>query len=476
MIEDSRLKVFITVARCGSFSAAARELGITQPAVSQNMAELERQLKVKLFKRYKNTVALTEAGEKLLPHANGILDSYGALERGYIAPKSMLLKNIYHEGKRTDILIKDGRFADLHAPSGTVADHVIEAGNLAILPAFYNVHTHAAMTLLRGYADDMDLDKWLNDYIWPFESKLTEDDIFQGSKLAVEEMVSSGTVFFSDMYFEIHRTVEAVEAAGIRAALGITVMENHSKAQEEAKLKFINDFNDSTGGRISLTIAPHAIYTVGPEKLKRSAALARERGLKLHIHVAETKKEVEDCVREHGTTPVRYLDSLGFLGPDVIAAHCVHVDEEEWKILADRGVTVVHCPDSNMKLGSGRFPYELAIKSGCRITLGTDGASSNNNLDMRETMKFAAFLAKVTGDPTLLPAEEVLKWATKNGAETFGIDAGEIAEGKLADAILVDLDNPKMRPCHNLISNWVYSADSSCISYVLCGGRVVFER
>lgn len=186
-------------------------------------------------------------------------------------------------------------------------------------------------------------------------------------------------------------------------------------------------------------------------------------------------------------TPVRYLDSIGFLGDDVVAAHCVHIDEEEWDILAERGVTVSHCPCSNMKLGSGRFPYELAIRSGARITLGTDGCSSNNNLDMREEMKFASLLAKCvsvssdgtmsnTGDPTLLPAETVMEWATVNGARAFGIDAGEIAEGKVADCILVDLGAERMNPCHNLVSNWVYSASSDCVRTVICDGKIIMRK
>ena len=173
-------------------------------------------------------------------------------------------------------------------------------------------------------------------------------------------------------------------------------------------------------------------------------------------------------------TPVRYLDSLGFLGPDVVAAHCVHVDREEWDILAERGVTVVHNPCSNMKLGSGRFPYELAIASGARICLGTDSSSSNNNLDMREECKFAALLAKVEGNPTLLPATEVFKWATRNGAEAFGIDGGVIAPGKVADFVLVNLNTPKMQPCHHLLSNWIYAADSSAVKSVWCNGQKVY--
>ena len=400
--------------------------------------------------------------------------------------KTLLLKNVRHEGRKTNILIEDGRFKAFDVCDGVEAADIVEADGQAILPAFYNSHTHAAMALLRGYAEDMPLQTWLQDYIWPYEDKLTAEDIAEGSHMALAEMKSSGSVCFSDMYFDIEGTIDEVDKAGMRAAIGITVMDSHSKAQEDRKWDFARHWQDPTGGRIQLTVAPHAIYTVCAEKLKRSAALARECGLKLHIHLSETRQEVLDCIRDHGTTPVRYLDSLGVLGPNVIAAHCVHVDKEEWDLLAERGVTAVHCPCSNMKIGSGRFPYELALASGARIALGTDGSSSNNNLDMREEMKFAALLAKAVsagpdgtidnvGDPSLLPAETILEWATRNGAEALGIDAGVIAPGKLADAVLVDLNNPKMQPCHNLISNWVYAADSSCVRTVLCNGEVILR-
>lgn len=398
--------------------------------------------------------------------------------------KTLLIRNVLHDGRKTNILIENGRFKAFDVCDSAEAAEVYEADGTAILPALFNAHTHAAMSLLRGYADDMPLQTWLQDYIWPYEDKLTAEDIRKGSAMAVREMKATGSVFFNDMYFDIEGTIDEVDKAGIRAAIGITVMENHSKAQEEQKWEFARHWQDPTGGRIQLTVAPHAIYTVGPEKLRKSADLAKECGLKLHIHLSETRQEVLDCIRDHGTTPVRYLDSLGILGPDVIAAHCVHVDKEEWDILAERGVTAVHCPCSNMKIGSGRFPYELAVASGARIALGTDGNSSNNNLDMREEMKFAALLAKTctacadgrldnVGNPSLLPAETVLQWATRGGAEAFGIDSGVIAPGKLADAILVGLDGPKMTPCHNLISNWVYSADSSAVKAVICDGRIV---
>ena len=390
---------------------------------------------------------------------------------------SLLIKDVRLDDRITDILIADGRFKSLEAPAGTVADKVIDASGMAILPPFYNTHTHAAMTLLRGYADDMPLHKWLQEYIWPYEDKLTPQDIREGSRLAVREMIKTGTVFFSDMYFDIEETVDVVRESGMRAAIGVTFVESHSKSQQAEKLELLKRWTDPTGGRITLTVAPHAVYTVGPDLLVRCADTARSLGLKLHIHLCETRKEVDDCLAEHGMTPVRYLDSLGFLGPDVIAAHVVHVDPEEAAILAERGVTISHCPCSNLKLASGFFPYKLLKEAGCRITLGTDGASSNNNLDMREEMKFAALVSKAcSGNPEVMPAAEAMDMACRQGAEAFGINAGVIAEGKLADAILVDLSDVRMQPCHHLLSNWVYAAGSSCIDTVICDGNILMEH
>lgn len=384
---------------------------------------------------------------------------------------SLLIKNVLLDGEKKTLLCRDGRFVSLDAAPGAEAARVIDAEGLAILPAFYNTHTHAAMTLMRGYGDDRPLHEWLEQWVWPYEDSLGAKDIRRGSEIAIREMISTGTVFFNDMYFFIDETIDLVKASGMRAAIGVTLMDNHPKALRDEKSALVRAWKDSE--RLLLTVAPHSVYTASKDTLQEAAKLARENGRKIHIHISETAKEVKECLAKTGMTPVRYLDSLGLLGPDVIAAHCVHVDKEEWDILAERGVTVSHCPCSNMKLGSGRFPYELAIASGARITLGTDGCSSNNNLDMREEMKTAALLAKVTGDAALLSASQVLKWATRNGAEAFGYDAGEIARGRLADAVLVDLGNPKMNPCHNLISNWVYAADSSCIKYVICNGKVL---
>ena len=389
----------------------------------------------------------------------------------------ILIKNVLLFGKKKNVLIKGNRFSSISAPAFATARKVIDGSGMAILPPFYNTHTHAAMTLLRGFADDMQLHQWLHQYIWPFEEKLTASLIRKGSRIAVREMIKSGTVFFSDMYFDIEETIDIVRKYGMRAAIGVTFVESHSKSQQAEKLEMLKHWVDPSGGRITLTVAPHAIYTVGPDLLQQCSRTARDLGLKLHIHVAETRTEVDDCLRDHGTTPVRYLDKLGVLGPEVIAAHAVHIDEEEADILAARGVTIAHCPCSNQKLASGTFPYKMVRKAGCRITLGTDGASSNNNLDMREEMKFAALIAKgASGDPQTMPAAEAMEIATRNGAEAFGIDAGVIAKGKLADAILIRLDDEIMKPLHHLVSNWVYAANSSIIDTVICDGRILMQH
>ncbi|MBQ9474837.1 MAG: amidohydrolase [Bacteroidales bacterium] len=386
-----------------------------------------------------------------------------------------LLKNILLNGRPRNILIDGGVFVDTDV-QGEVADAaIVDCASKAILPSFFNTHTHSGMMSLRGGGDDLSLKAWLNDYVWPREAKFTPADIHDSSEAAAAEMTSTGTCFFNDMYFEVEQTVEVVRDSGMRACIGITMMDNHPKSQLDSKIDFLRHWSDPTGGRIQLAVAPHAIYTVGPERLVLSAEIARECGVKLHIHLSETKQEVDNCLREHGMTPVRYLDSLGVLGPNVIAAHCVWVDEQEWDILAERGVSVAHCPCSNMKIGSGRFPFELAVKSGACLTLATDSASSNNNLDMREEMKFAALLAKVTGDPELLPAAEIFKWATLNGAKAFGIKSGKIEKGWNADAVILDAANPRLNN-GDLVSNWVYSADCSCIEATLCAGEFIYRK
>ena len=388
---------------------------------------------------------------------------------------SLLIRNVELNRIKTNILVKDGCFADLNAASDTVADDVYDATDEAILPSFHNTHTHAAMSLLRGYADDMELFKWLNEHVWPFEAKMQPQDIYDGSRLAILEMIRTGTTFFCDMYWMSEETVKAVDEMGVRAAIGVSVMDPIGQQRIDAGLNLVENFT-STTGRVTLIPAPHAVYTAGPELLQRCADLARRKNIPLTLHVAETEKEVSDCIAQYGLSPVRWLDKLGVLNDKTVVAHCIHVDAEEIEILKERKVVLAHNPCSNMKLGSGFFKSQELIEAGCRITLGTDGACSNNNLDMREEMKFAALMAKVRYTPETLPAPLVLDWATKNGAQAFGLSSGTIEVGALADAVFVDLNNDRLVPNHNLVSNWVYAADSSAIKSTMCDGKFLMQK
>ncbi len=392
---------------------------------------------------------------------------------------TIVITNVTYRDKQVDIRIEGNRISRITPHNNgdinkTDLMHLIDATGMAVLPPFYNTHTHAAMSILRGYADDMPLYEWLNNHIWPMEAKLTADDIRAGVRLAIVEMIKSGTVFFNDMYWQMQVMPPIIEEMGIRATLGISFIDAMSCETREEALHFINEFSASE--RTQLAIAPHAIYTVGAEMLEYYASLAREKKMKLHIHVSETLREVEECIAKHGISPVVYLDRLGVLGPNVVVAHAIHLMEDDFQILADRGVVISHCPCSNMKLSSGIFPMQQALNAGCRITLGTDGCSSNNNLDMREELKFATLLAKMNDSPESLPAEQALQLATRNGALAFNLDAGVIEEGKLADLLLIRLDNPAMTPCYNLISNWVYAADSSIIDTVICNGKILMRN
>ncbi|WP_407449444.1 amidohydrolase [Fibrobacter sp.] len=397
---------------------------------------------------------------------------------GKILLKSVLMQNAGESPARKDVLIDGNVFSkivDVSTPEMANGAKIIDCKNLALVPAFYNGHTHAAMSLLRGYADDMELSKWLNEYIWPFEAKLTDREIEIGSRLAVLEMIKSGTVFFSDMYWHREQTMKVVEEMGIRASIGVTISDV-LVSPEGLKANF--DFLAKHTGeseRVKLAVMPHSIYIVSEQYLRRSMEMAEKENYPLHIHLSETEKEVRDCLEQHGCTPVEYLQRLGCLNSRVQAAHCVHFSEKDMEIFAQSGASAILNPNSNLKLSSGIPSIVKMMDRRIPLGLGTDGDSSNNNLDMHEEMKLAALLAKVLGGAETLPASEALKMATINVAQVNSINAGIIAEGKLADGILVRLDNERMVPCFDLISNWVYSADSRAIDSVLCNGRFVMR-
>ena len=394
----------------------------------------------------------------------------------------ILLKSVVMPGRVgedvVDVLIAGNRFACIGkvSPEESLGAEVVDCSHFAIFPAFYNGHTHAAMTLLRGYADDMPLQKWLQEYIWPFEAKLTGDDIDVACRLALLEMIKSGTVFFADMYWHRERTIKVVGEMGIRAAVGVTFAESLMSPEAiEGNFKFLAAHTGESE-RIRLAIAPHSVYTVGENLLKRCADFARSEKFLVHTHLSETLKELEDCERQYGCSPVRLLERAGMLDSNLAAAHCVHFSDDDMKAFVDSGATAVLNPNSNLKLASGIPPIDRLLRAGAKVALGTDGDSSNNNLDMHEEMKLAALLAKVQGGAETLPAYDALKMATVNSARAYGLeDAGEIREGFLADCLLVSLNNERMVPRHNLISNWVYAADSSCIDSVICNGKFVMR-
>ncbi|MCQ2096398.1 MAG: amidohydrolase [Fibrobacter sp.] len=390
----------------------------------------------------------------------------------------IVLKSVMHKGETCDVLISGRRFSKIGGlkPKDYEKARVVDCAGLAILPPFYNGHCHAAMTLLRGYADDMPLQEWLQNHIWPFEAKMKPKDIEIGSRLAILEMIKSGTVFFSDMYWHREQTMKVVKEMGIRATIGVTFAQGlMSDEGIEANFKFLAD-RRLESDRVKLAVMPHSPYMVGEELFRRCVKVAEGEGMILHTHLAETKKEVSDCKKQHGCTPVELMDRYGVLGGNFVAAHCVHLSDSDMALMAESCSAVILNPCSNLKLCSGIPKIPKMLESGLLVGIGTDGASSNNNLDMHEEMKLAALLAKATGRADTLPAEEALRMASFNTAIAYGLEGGLISEGFLADALLVDLGNERLNPCHNLVSNWVYSADSSSIHSVICNGEFVMEN
>ena len=395
---------------------------------------------------------------------------------------SILIKNVLHQDKLTDVLIEGNRIAriasGISAPAGV---EVLDGTDKAIIPGFINTHTHASMTLFRGYGDDLPLMTWLEDYIWPVEAQMTAHDVYVGARLACLEMLRSGTTCFLDMYMHPLETAKAVEEMGLRAHLSYTLFDqgNAERAELDRRRSYeyfdrFKEFSD----RITFTLGPHAIYTVSGEQLQFCHQFAVEHNVKIHLHLSETKGEIDECVRQHGLTPVRYLEKLGILSEHLVLAHVVWIDDEEMDLLAKYNVSVVHNPASNLKLASGyAFKYEEMKRRGIRIGIGTDGCSSSNNLDMVVAMKLASFLGKGWRfDSTACKADDIFASATSVGAEILGIPAGRVEEGALADVCLVDLNTPELVPLNSLTSNLVYATSgSSCVDTVIVDGRILMR-
>jgi 5-methylthioadenosine/S-adenosylhomocysteine deaminase len=393
---------------------------------------------------------------------------------------SILITGVRLNGETKDIFIEGNRTKQIGDQLNIKADEVIAGEGKAAVPSFINGHTHAAMTLLRGYADDMPLKEWLETKIWPVEAHMTEEDVYWGTKLACLEMIKTGTTFFNDMYWHWRGTARAVEEMGIRAAISAVFIDlfDASKTKEQMALnEELYAAREAFGPRVIFTLGPHAFYTVSEEALRWCAEFARDKGVLVHFHLSETEEEVTRCLNDHGVRPVKYLESLGFLGPHLVACHCVWLDDEDMDILKDHGVRVVHNPTSNMKLAvGGVFPYLQLRERGVITALGTDGCASNNNLDMLESAKLASLLQKFhAGDPVVLPANEALEMVTSQGARAFGLESGVLKAGQWADIALVALDSPQLTPHFHLDSDLIYAANGSCVDTLICDGKILMR-
>jgi 5-methylthioadenosine/S-adenosylhomocysteine deaminase len=391
---------------------------------------------------------------------------------------SLAITGAQLEGETVGLRAEDGLIAALGPEVEPKAgDEVLEAGGLLLTPPMVNGHTHAAMTLFRGFGDDLPLMEWLQKKIWPAEAKLDPDDVYWGTRLACLEMIRSGTTRFFDMYWHGTEGARAVVDAGLRAAISSVLIDGRDPAKGESMRGEVVDSLDriaEAGPLVSPSLGPHAIYTVSSESLAWLAQLAAEREITLQIHLSETQQEVEDCLDAHGKRPAAYLDELGFLGPRTLLAHGVRLDYSELELIAERGSTVVTSPAANMKLAvGGVFPYPRAAEAGVSVGLGTDGVSSNSNLDMFEEVKLLALVQKhASDDPSTMPAEEAL--AIARGRRSEAVGSTPLETGQPADFLLLRRSDPELS-AGDLDADLVYAAGGSVVDTTVVAGRVLMR-
>ncbi len=360
---------------------------------------------------------------------------------------------------------------------------IVTLNSHVIIPGLINLHTHAAMTLMRGLADDLSLMTWLNDYIWPIENQYTDNQfVWDGTQLACAEMIKSGITCFNDMYFFPESSTEATISAGLRANIGMVVIDfptNYASDADDYLSKGLA-LRDRYQHHplLSFCFAPHAPYTVSDKTFRRIITYAEQLGIPVHTHLHETRDEIRISLEIHGVRPIERMHQLGLLGPNLIAVHMVHLTDHEIKLIQRYDCNVAHCPSSNMKLASGFAPVPQLLDHNINVGLGTDGAASNNRLDMFEEMRQAALIAKATSqDADTLPAHQVLKMATLNGAEALGLNdrIGSLIIGKAADMTAIDLSDINLAPCYDPASHLIYSAGREHVSHVWVNGRMLLQ-
>lgn len=393
---------------------------------------------------------------------------------------NILIKDILLNNSSCDILIKGNKIDKISTDLQCDSCEVVDGKGKAIIPGLINMHTHAAMTLMRGAGEDLELKDWLYNKIWPIEQKLDDQLVYWGTKLACLEMLKTGTTFFNDQYWNLEAAVKAVSEMGLRSIQPFVILDLGDKSKAETiKKECINAWEKSKkwGTLNKFAIGIHAPYSVSEEMIVWGCNFAREKELFVHIHISETENENQESIAKHGLTPTAYLDKLEVLGPNIIAAHCLWIDDNDMAILAKRGVKVVHNINSNLKIASGyKFRYNEFRDSGIVVTLGTDGCASSNNLDMLETMKTTALVQKGwRRDATALPINELMDLSTKNGGIALGVNTGVIKEGALADLTIIDINNYAFTPNINLYANLIYSANSSCVNTVICDGKILMR-
>ena len=399
---------------------------------------------------------------------------------------TILLKNIALDGSPKDILIKDGTIAGICAPEGaevctTPGAEVVDCSGKAAFPGFINMHTHAGMALMRGLQEDVNFQKWI-DNVWKMESKIDGEFVYWSTKVAALEMIRTGTTTFNDQYWFIPEAHRAAVEMGIRPVFSYVFLDNGDSAKaarqkEEFQGIYEQSLSWKDDSRLAVTV--HAVYSVSEELINWAVEFARKHNLLIHTHLSETCGEVENCKAAHGgLSPVEYLDRLGALGPDVMAAHTLWLSDNDIRLLGEHKVNCVHNINSNLKLSSGyKFRYQELRDAGANVCIGTDGCASSNNLDMLEAMKTSAVVQKAwRNDPTAMPLNELVAAATANGARALRLNTGEIAVGKIADILIVDTNNSFFLSPGSFLANFVYSAHSDCIDSVIAGGRFVMRH